>query len=246
MRFSLASLLAITLLAALFMSLILQNNRTQGLKRELIMLKSEEQRLLDDAEATEDLLELCEEPIKAVTFPSETFKVVESRFLELQEKYGQLEIKDPNAIVIRSVPTYNEEAQYNFACRVFVPEDEQVELEMFASEKDKREPIERSSFDFSGTLHHSLSSGESLIKMHWDHRTEPATMRVVVNGETVLNATHAGNSFQGWGVQGINDSQFEFKNRRSVSLISFSARCQPIVHRFNIVSKRLSEGEGDE
>lgn len=85
MRFSLRTLLSVTLLAALAMSFLFQRNNLRKMHVELESLRAEEVVLAEDAKTVERLLELGEEAIREVAFPSDTFRAVEAKWKEVQE-----------------------------------------------------------------------------------------------------------------------------------------------------------------
>ena len=255
MRFSISSILALTLVVALFVSWRISSRRLEEVVARLDSESQWQQMTLradssgsSDLERTERLLALCEEPIRNIQFPSALFQQAQANFERLKVKSGQLEITDPDDIAVRSVPVYSGSDQPQFECRIYVPEDQGAELEFFASLRDGR-PLEKSVFDLEGTVRFRVPSGESLVQLFW-FEDESATnqaecVEVLLDGKSIFDTRLVGIKIpSGVGKSGLTNKQLQFRQRSRHSLVRFSPKGTR--HFLNLILKKVSNTKADQ
>jgi len=245
MRFSILGLLAVTFLAALLVTQLMKNQQNRLMRTQFIESRAEIKSLETKASYSADpkkLVELCAPGIEEMQFPSPLYQQVEANFNRLREKYGQLTIKNPALIAIRSVPTFAPFGKSRFECRVFIPESVEAELEIFASEGNK--PLPRSMYSFDGTVRVPMAQGESSIRFEWSTDETPPIASVFVGDKLVLEATHQGEGFSGSGVRGLSIHQMELKHRDHFRLLGFHPTAETVTHELNLVLRKVDPNNG--
>lgn len=188
MKFSVKTLLVVTLLLSLLINAGLKLSQLNDLKVQQTQLETQKRSLASQCYGYEARKAIFNRAFEAVQKRSEHFEIALEDFETLAEKKSQIKVADPSRAYIASIPTHSYRGFYH-RFRVWLPDASSFQLQPgFSPEENTESPR---SFDDSlffepasvNTI--SLPKGESVIGVRWieERHVLNNTLRLEIDGQ---------------------------------------------------------------
>lgn len=243
MTFSIRSLLAIILLAALVANgwlARLRINREQVAIGILETQVVENEQLLGDFEKKKLAYERF---LDAATKRSARFALAENEFdKKIASKYGQLKVEDDSKLAIVTYPTFDRGNGYQKRWRIFVPESSPRKLSIRYLDAD-RDPTEFASLFYpNAATEFDLPSGRSDLHFVWEKDT--GTCRILLDDET-LYETKFKEETRGWSTSGASGFQQLVQSKpRELTFVRFRPNHGEQADRQSLQIRIVTASEG--
>lgn len=169
MRYTLATITILILWASLGLIGYRNGRRFVEIRPQVAILREAVQRR-DDLDCQQ--IRICELAL-AGTPDTSTLESAEAKFKEIQERYGQLPIADPQQVSIVTVPELVFRERALIAWRIHVPPGQRVELTGYVARRESLSATDSSEDESSpspDSFSKTLPAGESTILVEWKER----------------------------------------------------------------------------
>ncbi|NNE01091.1 MAG: hypothetical protein HKN47_27565 [Pirellulaceae bacterium] len=169
LKFSVSALLVLIALAALTMLALRTGSRIQQTNEQIAELNTTVASNHRSYWIARQQVRLC---TSVASFPAiDAMQHAEQNFQDLQQRYGSLQIDDPQSPAIVSIPTISFPHARAYAWKIYVPKNQPTEIAALVTDRSNQIFPETKLFEpahFSGRL----PTGESVILVHCDPITD--------------------------------------------------------------------------
>jgi hypothetical protein len=221
MKFSIRSLLALIVLAALVANAWQLSHHLRQADLQIGQLRQTEQDRRFRLSDFDRRKVLYERFFDAQRLRGEQFAKAEAAFQQLARKYGYSPELAGDQFMIVTVPTYDTNEHAEKCHRIHVPDQTELELRIEFVDGDDRPLVSSTVFEPRSSATIALPPGESVILFRWPRQSESPGV-VELNGEQVFAFQYqqpvSGYSASAFGVSGPHRSRLD----RPLRLLSFT------------------------